>query len=138
MNRKQFPQIVTQKFKFLRAAQQTSYECHHTLFCCSQVFEHGKNVCYFYYVQCSLNTQIFNSKKFPPQVLMYQNSFVRPCIQSFCPIFMQSFKQHLYMIQIYDSKFDVYNLFFNFVDKRYTHTHTYTQRHIHTDQTLKI
>ena len=47
-----------------------------TIFSSFHVFGHGKNVCLFHYIQCSLTRQKLNNKEFPPLALMYKKFFV--------------------------------------------------------------
>ena len=48
-----------------------------------------------------------SNKKFHPQAVLYQNTFVRLCIQIIDPIFVKTFKQHLYRIQMQNTKFEL-------------------------------
>ena len=47
------------------------------------------------------------NKKFCPQPVMFSNSFVCCYIQTYCSIFIKSFKQHLHIMQVENIKFEI-------------------------------
>ena len=117
MNLQQFLQIATHNF-FVELCRQIM-KAIRTLFCCSHVFEHDRNICYFYYIQCSRNKQKFNNKKFPQQALMYQNSFMCLCTQFLSNLY-KKFQVHDTNIQ-YQIRCFWRNLFFSYANNRHTH-----------------
>ena len=100
---RQFPAIVTHVSELFCVAPQINHACIHSTFCSLHVFDQQN----FSYIQSSLSISKFTNKKFCPQAVMYQSSFVCSCKQSIFPIFIKSFKQRLYMIQLQNMKFDV-------------------------------
>ena len=69
INLQQFPAIVTNISEFFCATLQTSYGCILIIICLLHVYEHGKKVCQFHYIKCSLNMLKSPFKKFSSQAV---------------------------------------------------------------------
>ena len=122
MNLQQFPQIVTHVSELSCAALLTSCECYScTIFCRFHVFGHVKNICWFHYLWCNLNTQksVTRDSLYKPNVLEF-----------FCVPLNTEFLSDLYkrfqLASVYDANVEYQiwclccNLFLSYADHRHT------------------
>ena len=108
MNHQKFPVIVTQASELFLCDSLDKLWIAFMPCCISCMFLIIVKLYVNFIFLVQLNyTLKWTNKKFRQLGVIHYNFYVCPCTKTFCLIFIRSFRWHLYMIQIQNTKFEV-------------------------------